>query len=115
MNANTVKKSLVIAVILFFIGTVIIPSSGQQIDKVSLSMSRNNTLYVGGRGPGNYTRIQDAINNASNGDKVFVYDESSPYYEKVKINKAIQLVGENQQTTVIDGRDFNFQYLLRYL
>ena len=25
-------------------------------------------LYVGGDGPDNYTRIQDAINNASDGD-----------------------------------------------
>jgi hypothetical protein len=31
-----------------------------------------NTLYVGGNGQGNYTRIQDAINNASYGDTVFV-------------------------------------------
>jgi len=32
-----------------------------------------NTLYVGGSGPNNYTKIQDAIDNASNGDTVFVY------------------------------------------
>ena len=31
-----------------------------------------NTLYVGGSGPGNFTKIQDAIDNASNGKTVFV-------------------------------------------
>jgi hypothetical protein len=30
-----------------------------------------NILYVGGSGPENYTRIQDAVDNASDGDTVF--------------------------------------------
>jgi parallel beta-helix repeat protein len=107
MNPSAVKKYLVIAVILLFIGTIIIPSSGQKIEKLSFPTSRGNTLYVGGSGPGNYSSIQAAIDAASDGDTVFVYDDSSPYHEKVKINKAIRLVGENQQTTVIDGRDFH--------
>jgi len=61
------------------------------------------TLYVGGSGPNNYTSIQDAIDNASDGYKVFVYDDSSPYYENVVVNKSISLVGEDKDTTVIDG------------
>ena len=62
-----------------------------------------NILYVGGDGPGNYTKIQDAIDNASDGDAVFVYDDSSPYYENVVVDKSINLFGENRDTTVIDG------------
>jgi parallel beta-helix repeat protein len=62
-------------------------------------------LYVGGSGPGNYTRIQDAIDNASYGNTVFVFDYSSPYYENIIINKSINLVGENRETTIIDGRE----------
>jgi hypothetical protein len=38
-------------------------------------LTRGKTLYVGGSGEGNYTKIQDAIDNASKGDTVFVYDE----------------------------------------
>jgi hypothetical protein len=34
---------------------------------------------------------------------VFVYDDSSPYYEKVVVDKSINLVGEDRDTTVIDG------------
>ena len=50
------------------------------------SQSKNgNILYVGGDGPGNYTKIQNAIDNASSGDTVFVYDDSSPYIEDIKI------------------------------
>ncbi|MBN1860136.1 MAG: right-handed parallel beta-helix repeat-containing protein [Candidatus Thermoplasmatota archaeon] len=61
------------------------------------------TLFVGGSGPGNYTKIQEAINNASQGDTVYVFDDSAPYYESLKINVSIQLVGENRNTTSIEG------------
>jgi parallel beta-helix repeat protein len=62
-----------------------------------------NTWYVGGSGPGNFSRIQDAINNASDGDTVFVFDDSSPYYENVLIDKTIDLIGENKESTLIDA------------
>ena len=62
-----------------------------------------NILYVGGNGSGNYSKIQDAINDASDGDTVFVYNDSSPYYENIVVNKSIFLFGENKNSTVIDG------------
>lgn len=58
-------------------------------------------LYVGGSGPGNYTKIQDAIDDASNGDTIFVYNGA--YLENVVLNKTINLVGEDKNTTIIDG------------
>ena len=66
-----------------------------------------NILYVGGSGPRNYTKIQDAIDDTSNGDTVFVYDDSSPYNEMININKSIRLIGEDKNTTVIN---FNPNY-----
>jgi len=60
-------------------------------------------LYVGGNGPDNYTSIQAAVDDANDGDTVCVYDDSSPYRENVVVEKAIQLVGEDSETTVIDG------------
>ncbi|MCK4364459.1 MAG: right-handed parallel beta-helix repeat-containing protein [Thermoplasmatales archaeon] len=59
-------------------------------------------MYVGGSGEDNYTKIQDAIDDADDGDTVYVYDDSSPYYERVVINKTINLIGENRDTTVIE-------------
>jgi len=103
INANVCRKCLAVGIILLFVGTCIIPAIAQDIEKSSLPTSRGNWLYVGGSGPGNYTKIQDAINDSSAGDTVFVYDDSSPYYENVVINKSINLIGENQETTVIDG------------
>jgi len=68
-----------------------------------LNRLASKTLYVGGSGPGNYSTIQDAIDDAYDGDTVFVYTESSPYTENICINKTINLIGENKNTTIIDG------------
>jgi hypothetical protein len=97
------RKVIVVGIILLLVGTTIIPSSGQKIEKTSPMASRGHWLYVGGSGPGNYTKIQDAIDNASDGDTVFVYDDSAPYKEHINISKAISLVGENRKTTVTYG------------
>jgi parallel beta-helix repeat protein len=63
----------------------------------------SNILYVGGSGPNNYSKIQDAINDAEKGYTVFVYDDSSPYYESLIINKSLYLIGESKDTTIIDA------------
>jgi len=62
---------------------------------------RGATLYVGGTGLGNYSSIQAAVDNASSGDSVYVYNGT--YTETVTINTAITLTGENPATTTIDG------------
>ncbi len=71
-------------------------------EQPNVVISNGKTLYVGGNGPGNYTKIQDAIDNASDGDTVFVYNESSPYIEDVFVNKSINLIGEDRNSTIID-------------
>ena len=48
-----------------------------------------------------YQFIQDGIDNASDGDTVFVYNGT--YYENVKVRKSISLVGEDRNSTIIDG------------
>ena len=65
------------------------------------NLSYGNILYVGGSGPGNYSSIQDAVNDSSDGDTVFVYNGT--YYENVVVNKSITLIGEDKEFTVIDG------------
>ena len=102
------KKILIIGILFLFLGTCITPTiATDNIKKSYNPISSGNTLYVGGSGEGNYTNIQDAIDNASDGDTVFVYDESSPYNERLKIKKSINLIGENRETTIIDGGGTN--------
>ena len=107
MEKHLIKKGLVITVIILFICLSITPSTAfDNVKKSFTPVSNGNTLYVGGTGPNNYTRIQDAIDNASDGDTVFVYDESSPYYENVTINKSIILLGEDKNSTIINAIDY---------
>ena len=51
--------------------------------------------------PGDFNSIQQAVNNVSSGDTIFVH--TGTYYERVVINKSIALVGENRGSTIIDG------------
>jgi len=106
MNTNNLSKEILVAtIILLFISVSVIPSTGTVVEgKFTMPSSYDrNTLYVGGSGSGNYTRIQDAIDDAGDGDTIFVFDDSSPYYENVVVDKSINLIGENRNTTVIDG------------
>jgi parallel beta-helix repeat protein len=66
-------------------------------------LTKTHWLYVGGSGAGNYSKIQDAVDNTSDGDTVFVYDDASPYLETVCVNTSIQVLGENETTTIIDA------------
>jgi parallel beta-helix repeat protein len=58
-------------------------------------------LYVGGSGPGNYSLIQEAINDAEKKDTIYVYNGT--YNEHLLINKPLQIFGENKFKTIING------------
>jgi nitrous oxidase accessory protein NosD len=81
----------------------VIPSTGTTVIKKSTmpTLYDGNTLYVGGSGPNNYTKIQDAIDDASDGDIVYVY--SGFYDESLTISATIILQGEAPTTTTING------------
>jgi len=48
-----------------------------------------------------YNNIQDAINASGQGDTVRVF--AGTYYENVRVNKAVNLIGNGSETTTIDG------------
>jgi nitrous oxidase accessory protein len=102
MNHNHFIKLGVVCLVFMLIAGVNTVSSVTKNDRSSM-MKEGHILYVGGSNPGNYSKIQDAVNNASNGDTVFVYDDSAPYYENIAINVSIHLIGENRNTTIIEG------------
>ena len=102
------RKVLTWLMVLMLTILIIPPATGSlinnQVEKDNFKvLNFRNIIYVGGNGTGNYTKIQDAIDNASDGDTIFVYDDSSPYNEVIYIGKSINLIGENKEKTIIDG------------
>ena len=59
------------------------------------------TWTVDDDGPADFNTIQEAIDAASPGDTIYVYNGT--YYENVVVDKSVALVGEKRETTVIDG------------
>ena len=95
------KKLLVVGVIVLFLGVSVIPSTGiTDVKQITIPINSGNTLYVGGSGAGNYSKIQDAINDSSDRDTVFVYN--GIYRERIIVNKSIELKGEEKDSTIIE-------------
>jgi parallel beta-helix repeat protein len=108
-----IRKGLTVGIILFFVEVCIIPIPAQETEIPSSSPLNASWLYVGGSGPENYTTIQDAVNDTSDGDTVFVYrgiyshffypGDAIDYTCCVVINHSINLFGEDKYETIIDG------------
>ena len=98
------SKALVLAVIVLFIG------ANAVLSVMGDNSTFGNTIYVDDDAdPSWYNAthvktIQEGIDDVSIGDTVYVY--SGTYYENVVVDKTINLVGENRDSTVIDGTGF---------
>jgi parallel beta-helix repeat protein len=58
-------------------------------------------LYVGGGGLGNYTTIQDALNNVSANGTIHVFPGT--YHERLVLTTPAHLLGASKDSTVLDG------------
>jgi len=94
--------TVMISVCVLLLSSLLSAASGTMPDRsIPVPVRMGTILYVGGSGPGNYTRIQDAVDSASAGDTIYVYEGSYP--ESVKVNTSLVLLAENQQA-IIDVR-----------
>lgn len=73
----------------------------------TFGMSDSKVISV----PTDFLRIQDAINNATVGDTIFV--RSGTYNEDIALNKSVSLIGESRDSTVINSVDA--QYVISIL
>jgi parallel beta-helix repeat protein len=93
------KKTMIIVVI-----SILLLSVFTVFLSVDTCTASGNTLYVGGNGSGNYTTIQGAVNDASDGNTIYVY--SGTYNENVFIDKPLLLMGSySTSRPVINGQD----------
>jgi nitrous oxidase accessory protein len=95
---------LMIGILFFFCIFSFIFSSG------TCEENTKPTLYVGGNGPGNYTRIQDALNNITPGGTVYVFP--SMYHEHIVVTTPAHLIGDNKNSTIIDGDNEEYVVIL---
>ncbi len=114
------RRSLAFGLCFLLICSAIVPITVGFNVKVSRTEQPSNigngkTLYVGGSGPDNYTTIQSALNHADDGDTVYVYNDSSPYYENIMIRSRINLTGEDRNTTVIEAYEYYPVYTVIYI
>ena len=81
-----IKKGLVVAVILLFIGTCIIPSATSQFTTSKLTNGNNIITVDDEPGDADFTSIKEAVNYSSPGDIIEVY--SGTYLEQgIRIEK----------------------------
>jgi PKD repeat protein len=66
----------------------------------------NHSVYVDDDGNTDFTVIQDAINWIGDGDTIYV--NNGMYNETLMVYKAISLIGEDKNNTIIDGNGSDY-------
>jgi len=92
-----------IIIMLFLINIISLPVFGL---KTNIITNYGQTITVDDNGNADYTKIQDAIDAANNGDTVYVYN--GMYYESLVVDKAIILTGQNRKYTIIDAQNASY-------
>ncbi len=89
---SSLGKVLSLVLVFFFLA-----SSVTLLPTIVKAQSKTITV------PTDFPAIQAAIDNASQGDTILV--KSGTYYETLVINKSLNLIGENQESTFIDANN----------
>jgi pectin methylesterase-like acyl-CoA thioesterase len=87
------RKGIISAYIVFLLtctGFICFLEFDSQLDECTVSAASAD-IFVDWNGTGNYTTIQAAIDNATVGDTIYVWD--GEYHEKIIINKTLTLIG----------------------
>jgi len=100
MGSNIIKQIGALIIFSLFLSSSVHALYINDIKSYEL-ISSGNTLFVGGDGAGNYTNIQDAIDNATDGDRIYVFN--GLYSGGIEIDKSIGLIGQDKNNTIIEG------------
>ena len=96
------NKILIICVIGFLLLTYLNIVPAKELRTPNFGSCGDTTeVTVDDDGPADFSKIQDAIDNANEGDKIVV--RSGVYYEHLEINKPLTLLGSNKENTIISA------------
>ena len=96
MRKNVYEGAFAIGMIILIVGVSFSPSTISIESQENLGiLSIQKEWLVDDDGDGDFTSIQDAIDNASDGDTIYVY--SGYYEEHISVTKSIKLFGKNQE------------------
>ncbi|MCX9025581.1 MAG: PGF-pre-PGF domain-containing protein [Candidatus Methanoperedens sp.] len=95
IQQNKAIKSLIILMIILCIGPVVASAVTADIYVNTTGWWRDGDVFNA-----NSTRIQAAIDNATDGDTIYVYNGSS-YIENVNVNKRVTLQGEGADVVTV--------------
>ena len=76
-----------------------------------ITSTNNQNIIVNKNGEGDYTTIQDAIDNAVEGTTIMV--KNGIYSEIINIKKSITLIGEDKDRTIINPISEDNKYAIR--
>jgi len=101
------KKTIITFIIIQLIGVLFAPNiigiknETNDICYPSINETYKSIIYVDDDGGANYTKIQDAIDNATTGDTIIVYNGT--YNENIIVNKKLDIIGSGDSN--INGKD----------
>jgi len=98
---KSLQRYQVVVILILLIGYSIQSQAFSNGSLMHSDQSDSKTYFVGGDGPFNFSKIQYAIDNASDGDTIYVY--KGIYFEHLVVDKSIYLHGENKSNTIIHG------------
>lgn len=97
---STMCKIIMPVILVVLLSTTGYSTTIEKNDEYLLQYS-GDIICVDDDGGSDYQKIQDAIDNASDHDIIFVY--TGIYNETIIIDKSIKVQGENKNKTIIDG------------
>ena len=102
MNIFRINQNLFL-VVFSVLSLLCFPVIGSDIQDSSLDISPTlfDTIIVDDDGGGDYTSIQAAVDNASEGDVILVWD--GIYFENITINKTLEIRGNHSSATILNG------------
>ena len=104
-----INKAVVLAIILLFLSLIVLPLIQISEAESGTIVLEPETIVV----PADYSTIKDAVSHAEDGDTVYVkkgtYQESN-----IIIDKAISLIGEDKESTIITGQSSPFMLMVNH-